>query len=120
MDLHHGVARAHGVARVVDDRDWLRAMLGRLGDVPADHLERMMRAIVGNEIPIDRLAGKRKASQDEDLPDRLGTVQGLRTEAGDAARAMADIVQQAIEAEAGRPPAGQAGTGAPPGRVKRR
>lgn len=47
-----------------------------------------MRAIVGIEIRIDRLEGKLKASQDEAMPDRRGTVRGLREQACDTARAM--------------------------------
>ena len=107
------VAHAHGVARVVDDHAGLLAMLHlltdahesgqaapwRMADAPADFLERLLRAIVGIEIPIARLEGKRKASQDEDMADRHGTVHGLRTTQTDAATAMADTVQQAIDAE---------------------
>lgn len=107
------VAHAHGVARAIDDRDWLLAMLGRLthahesgrpapwqvADAPADYIDGMLRAIVGIEIPIDRLEGKLKASQDEDLPDRHGTVRGLQQMPGDNAQAMADWVGRAIEAE---------------------
>jgi transcriptional regulator len=107
------VAHAHGVARAIEDRDWLLDMLnrltdatrratpcpGRVGDAPRA-IDRLMRAIVGIEIPIDRLEGKLKASQDEARQDRLGTVQGLRAQAGDEARAMADWVQQALDADA--------------------
>ena len=107
------VAHAHGVARAIDDRDWLLDMLGRLtdaheanrpspwslADAPGPFVDRMMRAIVGIEIPIDRLEGKLKASQDEALADRLGTVRGLRKQAGDAAHAMAALVGKAIDAE---------------------
>lgn len=111
------VAHAHGVARAIEDRDWLLDMLNRLtntheagreapwhvGDAPSAYIDRMLHAIVGIEIPIDRLEGKRKASQDEDLQDRLGTVQGLREKASDEAAALADIVMTAIDAEtAGR------------------
>ena len=60
----------------------------------------MMRAIVGIEIPIDRLEGKLKASQDEAMPDRLGTVRGLREHAGEEAAAVADLVMSAIDEEA--------------------
>ena len=68
-----------------------------------EDVERMLRAIVGIEIPIDRLEGKLKASQDEALPDRLGTVQGLRDQPGDEAAAMGELVMQAIHAQgAGR------------------
>lgn len=108
------VAHAHGVARAIDDREWMFEMLSRLtqahedhrpvpwsvSDAPAPFIDRMMRAIVGIEIPIDRLEGKRKASQDEAMPDRLGTVRGLRGHACDAARAMAALVQEAIDADA--------------------
>ncbi len=108
------VAHAHGVARAIDDRDWLLGLLDRLadaheagrpapwrvGDAPSSYIDRMLRAIVGIEIPIERLDGKLKASQDEAMPDRLGTVRGLRDEASDEAGRMADLVLQAIEAEA--------------------
>ena len=86
------VVHAHGVPRVVEDRDWIFDMLKRLteaheasraapwsvNDAPAPFMERMMRAIVGIEIPIDRLEGKLKTSQDEAMLDRVGTVRGLR------------------------------------------
>jgi transcriptional regulator len=110
------VAHAHGVARAVEDRGWIASMLTRLtdfherhqqapwsvNDAPAAFMDTMMRAIVGIEIPIDRLEGKRKASQDEALPDRLGTVHGLRGQGCDAARAMAQLVQDALDADAAR------------------
>jgi transcriptional regulator len=60
-----------------------------------------MGAIVGIEMPIDRLQGKLKASQDEAMQDRVGTVRGLQLETGDAARAMAGPVMKAIEADGG-------------------
>lgn len=107
---NYAVAHAHGTARVVEDRVALMDMLQRLtqaqeaaqaspwrvDEVPADYLEGMLRAIVGIEIPIDRLEGKCKASQDEDLQDRLGTVAGLRACPGEQAQAMADLVQGAL------------------------
>lgn len=110
---NYAVAHAHGVARVVDDRDWVFDMLRRLtevheaprpspwsiSDAPAPFMDKMLRAIVGIEIPINRLEGKLKASQDEAMPDRLGTVRGLREQACDRARAMASLVQSAIDSE---------------------
>ena len=112
------VAHAHGVARVIEDRDWVFDMLRRLterheaprsvawslSDAPAAFMERMMRTIVGIEIPIDRLEGKLKASQDEAMPDRLGTVRGLREQACDTALAMAALVQEAIDSDAAKSP----------------
>lgn len=107
---NYTVAHAHGIARAVDDRDWLLDMLSRLtatheagqpmpwrmGDAPADYIDRMLRAIVGVELPIERLEGKLKASQDEDLADRLGTVRALRSDPRDEARAVAGLVEKAL------------------------
>jgi transcriptional regulator len=107
------VAHAHGVARVVEDHEWMLDMLQRLtaaheagrptpwrvADAPGPFIEKMMHAVVGIEIPIDRLEGKLKASQDEAMEDRRGTVRGLREEASSEAAAMADLVVSAIEAE---------------------
>lgn len=107
------VAHAHGVARVRQEREWLLDMLGRLtvvhesgqplpwtlGEAPTDYIDKMLTAIVGIEIPIDRLVGKCKASQDEDMPDRVGTVAGLAQCPGDEAQAMAALVQRALDAE---------------------
>jgi transcriptional regulator len=108
------VAHAHGVAHAIEDREWLFDMVRRLtqfheapqaapwsvSDAPASFMDKMMRAIVGIEIPIDRLEGKLKASQDEAMSDRVGTVRGLREQACDTARAMAALVQEAIDVEA--------------------
>jgi transcriptional regulator len=108
------VAHGHGIARAIEDRDGLLDMLNRLtdvhearrpmpwrvGDAPSPFIDKLLRAIVGIEIPIDRLEGKLKASQDEALQDRLGTVRGLHGEISAEAGAMADLVMQAIGADA--------------------
>lgn len=110
---NYTVVHAHGAARAVDDRDWLLDMLNRLtnthetgrpapwrvGDAPADYIDRMLRAIVGVELRIERLEGKLKASQDEDLPDRMGTVNALQSDPRDEARAMAGLVAKALGSE---------------------
>ncbi|MBT9466675.1 FMN-binding negative transcriptional regulator [Hydrogenophaga sp.] len=110
---NYAVAHAHGIARAVHDRGWLLDMLDRLtnaqearqptpwrtGDAPAPYIDRMLNGIVGIEIPIDRLEGKLKASQDEDLQDRLGTVSALREDPRQEARQMANLVMKAIDDE---------------------
>ncbi|MDE2398735.1 MAG: FMN-binding negative transcriptional regulator, partial [Burkholderiales bacterium] len=107
------VAHAHGVARAIEDRDWLLDMLARLtrahesarkppwrlADAPADFIDAMLRGIVGIEIPIDRVEAKLKASQDEARPDRMGTVRGLREQHTDEAGAMAGLVEKALAAD---------------------
>lgn len=104
---------AHGTARVIDDQVPLRALLDRLteaqeaarpvpwriDDAPAPYIERLLRGIVGIEIPIDRLEGKLKASQDEAREDRIGTVLGLRQSGCPAAAAMASLVQRALDGD---------------------
>lgn len=107
---NYAVAHAHGVARAIHDESWLRDMLARLTavnesaqalpwrmtDAPADFIDRLLRAIVGIEIPIERLVGKLKASQDEAMQDRLGTIAGLAGAGNENAAALAALVQQAI------------------------
>lgn len=105
------VAHAHGVARPIDDREWLQEMLMRLTafnessqpspwqvtDAPADFIDKMARAVVGIEIAIERLDGKLKVSQDEALQDRLGTVAGLESEGTEKAAAMASLVKRSMD-----------------------
>jgi transcriptional regulator len=57
----------------------------------------MLSAIVGIEIPIDRIEGKWKLSQDEALPDRLGTVVGLLESDEPNAEQMARLVEARIK-----------------------
>ncbi len=110
---NYAVVHAHGTAQVVHDRAWLLAMLHRLtarheagrpqpwqvDHAPAPFIDAMLGAIVGIEIPIARLEGKRKASQDEDLQDRWGTVRGLRQDGQPTAALVADMVQAALAAD---------------------
>ncbi|RJG11318.1 FMN-binding negative transcriptional regulator [Massilia cavernae] len=72
----YAVAHAHGTLRAVDDAQWLAALLERLttrheaaqprpwaiADAPPDYIDKLMKAIVGIEIRIERMQGKRKAS----------------------------------------------------------
>ena len=107
---NYTVAHAHGTARSIEDRDWLLGMLNRLtsvheagrpapwsiADAPGEYIDKLLRAIVGIEIPIDRLEGKLKASQDEALQDRHGTVAGLRSDDDQERRAMGELVRRAL------------------------
>jgi transcriptional regulator len=98
---NYAVVHAHGPVRVIEDKDWLRSFLTRLTqsreaarpdpwqltDAPADYIETQLAAIVGIEMPIARLEGKWKASQNRPAVDRAGVVEGLLREGGDAATA---------------------------------
>jgi transcriptional regulator len=94
--------------RVIDDGAWLRGFVEKLTnrheagrrdpwqvtDAPSDFIEKQLGAIVGLEIPITRLIGKWKVSQNRPPPDRDGVVQGLAQEGRHSAAAMADLVRQ--------------------------
>ncbi|MFN8079320.1 MAG: FMN-binding negative transcriptional regulator [Kineosporiaceae bacterium] len=56
----------------------------RVDDVPAEHLARQLRAIVGLELRITRIEAKAKMSQNKSPVDVAGIVSGLRAEGGGA------------------------------------
>lgn len=105
---NYAVVHAHGPLRVIEDAAWLRSQLEamthhmesqlrhpwQVGDAPADYIEKMMAAIVGIEIPITRLVGKWKVSQNQPEANRAGVVRGLGMQ-GAKGEAMAGLVQGA-------------------------
>lgn len=96
---------AEGVPRVVDDPEAVRALLVRLTDthdgpggfetVPEDLVARLSKGIVAFELPIEKLVGKRKLSQNKSAEDRAGVVAGLRASGGPEALALATLVEAA-------------------------
>lgn len=105
---NYAVVHAYGPLRVVEDAAWLRDLVERLtgrfesrrsdpwkvSDAPASFIEAQLRAIVGLEIPIRRLLGKWKMSQNRSATDRAGVVQGLRGTGEPDAAAIATLVEQ--------------------------
>jgi transcriptional regulator len=97
---------AYGTLRTIDDAEWLRGLVTRLtethekdraqpwavSDAPGDYITGMLKAIVGFELPIARLEGKWKMSQNRPAEDRAGVVEGLKSEGGADEGAVADIV----------------------------
>jgi len=102
------VVHAYGKLQAIEDAAWLRALVGRLtntyessraapwkvDDAPADYIEKMLSAIVGIEIPVTRMLGKWKVSQNRPAVDRAGVFAGLQELDSDDARAMAAAVKQ--------------------------
>jgi len=88
---NYAVVHVHGRLRPIDDPRWVRGLVSRLtqrmeatqpvpwkmGDAPADYLDQMIDKIVGIEIPVDRMIGKWKMSQNRTPEDRAGVVRGL-------------------------------------------
>lgn len=101
------VVHAHGPLRVIDDPAWLHAMVTRLtarhestqpapwavADAPPDFIAKQLAAIVGIEIPVTRLIGKWKVSQNRAPADRAGITAGLAA----SNPAMAAAVQAAAK-----------------------
>jgi transcriptional regulator len=95
---NYATVHAHGPLVIHDDGEWLRQLVTRLTqsqesprekpwavtDAPADYLDTMLKAIVGIEIPIRRLQGKWKMSQNRLPQDRDGVINALVAQ-GDAA-----------------------------------
>ena len=82
-------AARDAVTRLVDVHDpaW------RLADQPAEFIAGMLRGIVAFEMPIARLEGKLKLSQNRPAADRPGVVQKLRA-GGAAERAVAELMER--------------------------
>jgi transcriptional regulator len=105
---NYAVVHAHGMPRAIEDADWLLAHVSALTDLhegeqalpwkvtdaPKDFIERLLQSIVGIEIPISRLVGKWKVSQNRPAADRLGVVAGLLSREDAQAREMATLVQR--------------------------
>ena len=99
---------AYGVVRFIDDAEFLRSHLGRLTarhekargsewtteDPPAEYVAQQLRAIVAVEIPIARLEGKWKMSQNRPGADVDGVIDGLRRSGDRLDHEVADIVAE--------------------------
>jgi transcriptional regulator len=104
------VVHAHGPLIVHEDAKWLRGVVGKLtkvmetsqerpwkmADAPADFIAGQLENIVGIEIPIRRLVGKWKTSQNRPVEDRLGAAAGLRESADADDRLMASLIAGTI------------------------
>jgi transcriptional regulator len=104
---NYATVHAWGRPRIMRDEAWLRQQLEdltasressraepwKVDDAPADFVGMQMRAIVGVEIPIRRIEGKWKMSQNRPLADREGVIAGFK-EAGEAGEVLAHLVQE--------------------------
>jgi len=100
------VVHAYGPLRVIEDAVWLRAHLERLtdrfekgrespwkvSDAPDEFIAKLLPVLVGIEIPISRLLGKWKVSQNQPSVNRSSVECGLRESGREEAVAMADEI----------------------------
>jgi transcriptional regulator len=107
---NYAVVHAHGMPRAIEDRDWLlqhvnqltdvhesdQALPWKVSDAPQEFTEKLLQAIVGIEIPIVKLVGKWKVSQNRPAPDKLGVVAGLIARDDTQSKEMASLVSQHV------------------------
>ena len=107
---NYAVVHGHGIPRAIENRDWLlehltqltntheakQALPWQVSDAPQEFTERLMRAIVGIEIPIGKLVGKWKVSQNRPEPDKIGVVAGLLNRGDSQSKAMASLVRKHV------------------------
>ena len=81
----YNVVHVHGILRTIDDRDWLRTLVEHqtehqemalpdpwsVDDAPPEYTSKLLAAIVGIEIAIERIEGKWK----NEPPPRVATAQ---------------------------------------------
>ncbi|KMM85004.1 negative transcriptional regulator, PaiB family [Pseudomonas taetrolens] len=97
---------AYGQAEVFDDAERLLALVSELSnkhessrsqpwavsDAPTDYIDSMLKAIVGFRLPITRLDGKRKLSQNRNAADQAGVRSGLLANSNPQDHALALLI----------------------------
>ena len=100
------VVHAHGPLHTYDDPRLLErnvrdltdlhearfAQPWSVDDAPADYVQGLLRGIIGIEIPIARLEGKWKLSQNRPVEDRQGAIDGLQQAGDPLSAAMVDWI----------------------------
>jgi transcriptional regulator len=76
------------VTRLTEKHEGERAAPWAVSDAPADFVQGMLKGIVGFAIPVTRLEGKWKMSQNRPAEDRAGVVAGLAAEGRDDVAAL--------------------------------
>ena len=107
---NYETVHAHGTIHVHDNEKFVRGVVARLtrqheadqplpwkmGDAPVDYLATQLSNIIGIEIRLNRLHGKRKLNQHHRQPDREGAIQGLEERGNHGlAHAMRDTAKPA-------------------------
>jgi len=98
---------AHGPAEFFEDPERLLAVVNRLtklhegertkpwdvSDAPADYITAQLRGIIGLRMPITRIEGKKKMSQNRTEADRRGVARGLADSARPEERVVAGLIR---------------------------
>jgi len=111
---NYAVVHAYGVPRIIDDGSRLRGMLRELlaafeshrpkpygAELSDAYLDNMARGIVGFEVPVTRLEGKFKLSQNRSAVDRAGVIAALEQSVDQGERKVAQLMKGAEGRRAG-------------------
>jgi len=66
----------------------------RVSDAPKKYIDSELKSIVGFEMPISKIEGKWKMSQNRPLDDREGAIRGLRESSSESASEVADEIEK--------------------------
>jgi transcriptional regulator len=82
------------VTALTEQHEGKRAEPWAVSDAPADYIRARLKGIVGFDMPIARLEGKWKMSQNQAAENRLGAEAGLQREGGSAETAVAAVMAE--------------------------
>lgn len=99
---------AYGTPEFFEDEDRLRAVVTRLtdlheapraepwsvGDAPETFIRSQLKGIVGLRLPVSRIEGKRKMSQNRPEADRAGVAEGLAASERPGDRVVAALIRR--------------------------
>jgi transcriptional regulator len=102
---------AYGTPRLIEDESVLRRLIEEtvaryesgferpwdMSAIEERSVSGLLRGIVGFDIPIARIDGKRKLGQNRSRADREGMVRGLRAHGGASGAAIADLVETDLD-----------------------
>jgi transcriptional regulator len=108
---NYAVVHGHGTLRLIHDAQWLlthlyaltngqeadRSQPWKVSDAPAAYIDKLIRGLVGIEIPLSRLSGKWKVSQNKSAVDRANVTAGLQATGNPQLAAMAALVEKAAK-----------------------
>jgi transcriptional regulator len=104
---NYAVVHAYGALKIIEDKEWLRNLIERLtnhheaeketpwkvSDAPENYINPLLNAIVGIEIPITKISGKWKVSQNQSHANRIGVIDGLRELKEENAETIAAVIE---------------------------
>ena len=105
---NYAAVHAYGVAKIIDDHDRMVRLLDETvkldesgfdqpwpGEIPDDYRDMLIKGIVAFEIPISRVEGKFKLSQNHSDADRQGVFDALSKSSDTEKQSLAGMMQRA-------------------------